>query len=331
MGRKMLSELFAIEELARLPGYQRWRHLISIEKRDVIFHQKQEYPLYGLVLGSKDRSLPTFGLFAGVHGLEKVGTQVVVAYLQSIFMQLRWDQDLQRRLENCRLVAMPLINPVGMVSFTRSNGNGVDLMRNAPITAEGKTIWPFSGQRWTNRMMWYRGEEGTEMEREAQVLQQFVEEEVMPADFAQIIDIHSGFGLRDRLWYPFATSRRPFPRAAEALAMKQLFDTSYKYHPYIIEPQANHYIVHGDLWDYYFFRHEEKYQRSKCFLPWTLELGSWAWVKKNPSQLLSSQGPFNPMKEYRYNQVMRKHLLLLDFLFRATHNFRSALTWAKAA
>ena len=39
---------------------------------------------------------------------------------------------------------MPLVNPVGMYKGYRSNGNGVDLMRNSPIESKEK-VYPFVG------------------------------------------------------------------------------------------------------------------------------------------------------------------------------------------
>ncbi len=53
------------------------------------------------------------------------------------------------------------------------------------------------------------------------------------------------------------------------------------------------------------------------FLPLTLEMGSWLWVKKNPRQLLSRHGMFNPLIEHRQERVLRQHQLLLDFLSHA--------------
>ncbi|CAH2929990.1 MAG: FIG011155: Zinc carboxypeptidase-related protein [uncultured Paraburkholderia sp.] len=48
----------------------------------------------------------------------------------------------------------------------------------------------------------------------------------------------------------------------------------------------------------------------------TLELGSWLWIKKNPRQLFSRQGFFNPVKAHRTARVLRRHANLLDFLAR---------------
>ncbi len=56
---------------------------------------------------------------------------------------------------------------------------------------------------------------------------------------------------------------------------------------------------------------------THTFLPLTLEMGSWLWIKKNPRQLFSRNGIFNPLINHRQQRVLRRHLSLLDFLARA--------------
>jgi len=65
------------------------------------------------------------------------------------------------------------------------------------------------------------------------------------------------------------------------------------------------------------------------FMPLTLEMGSWLWVKKNPRQLLSRQGIFNPLIEHRLQRVLRRHLSWLDFLGRAASGYRRWLPTAE--
>lgn len=49
-------------------------------------------------------------------------------------------------------------------------------------------------------------------------------------------------------------------------------------------------------------------------------MGSWLWVKKNPRQLFSRAGIFNPLIEHRQQRVLRRHVVLLDFIARAAHS-----------
>ena len=56
-------------------------------------------------------------------------------------------------------------------------------------------------------------------------------------------------------------------------------------------------------------------------------MGSWLWIKKNPRQLFSRMGIFNPLIGHRQQRVLRRHLTLLDFLARAAG---SHTQWAPA-
>jgi hypothetical protein len=266
-------------------------------------------------LGNPDINVPAVGYFGGVHGLERIGSEVVIAHLQSLVMRLQWDSTLHKQLESVRLVFMPIVNPGGMAMGTRANPRGVDLMRNAPITALEAVPYLLGGQRLSARLPWYRGREADPMEIENQAVCEVVESELLSRKFSMAMDCHSGFGTSDRLWFPYAHTRAPIAHLAEMQALKKIFVQSHSHHRYIFEPQSLQYLAHGDLWDHL-------YQRSCArgtgvFLPLTLEMGSWLWVKKNPRQLFSRHGIFNPLIEHRQQRVLRQHQSLLDFLSRA--------------
>ena len=152
------------------------------------------------------------------------------------------------------------------------------------------------------------------METESQALVDVVNRLVTPHTRAITIDCHSGFGWFDRLWFPYAYSNRPFKLLPEVTALKNIFDTSYPHHHlYQIEPQSNAYQTHGDIWDYLSVSNEKK-----DFIPLTLEMGSWLWLKKNPRQIFDIFGVYHPIQEHRIKRVLRQHIPLLDFLIRAT-------------
>lgn len=286
-----------------------------------------DYPIHGLVLGPDDKSLPTLGIMGGVHGLERVGTHLVLAYFDSLFEQLLWDKDLQDKLRQTRIVSIPLVNPAGMHIGKRANANGVDLMRNAPVEASMKPAFLLGGHRFSKSLPWYRGPEGQAMEVEAQALCDFVRSEIFPARNSLVLDMHSGFGSDDRLWYPYARTTAPFPRLRQVEKLSNLLNLSFPNHVYKVEPQSLSYTTHGDLWDYLFDEHYKQHgPDGPVFIPWTLEMGSWIWVRKNPLQLFSALGPFNPIKAHRHKRTMRRHLPLVDFFFRAVKNYEA---WAK--
>jgi hypothetical protein len=316
--QKPLQELQRIESLAAKCRGTRFR----VETLDWIAHHDLRFPIHGFVAGPEDRAKPAFALIGGVHGLENVGTHIILAYLESIFEQLEWDLNLQELFEHVRLVSVPLVNPVGMYLRRRSNGNNVDLNRNSPVDAD-QPHWLAGGHRISGSLPWYRGKKGAEMEKEAQVLLGFLERELFPAEFALAMDCHSGFGIEDQLWYPFARTKKPFPKLGQMMALRQLWERSSPYHFYRIEPQSRNYTTHGDLFDYLYDRHQQTRGTQTHFLPLTLEMGSWQWVRKNPRQIFSALGPYNPIKPHRYRRIMRRHLPLMNFLLRAAYNYKN--------
>jgi hypothetical protein len=277
------------------------------------------YPVQVITLGNPDPCVAAVGYFGGVHGLERIGAEVVIAYLHSLVMRLQWDRTLHKQLESVRLVFMPIVNPGGMHLGTRANPRGIDLMRNSPVAAREPVPFMLGGQRWSARLPWFRGSEHGAMEAENQAVCAVVQEELLTRKFSLALDCHSGFGAFDRLWFPYAHTREPIAHLAEIHALRDIFSQSHKQHRYIVEPQSRQYLAHGDLWDHL-------YQLASAagqgiFLPLTLEMGSWLWVKKNPRQLFSRLGIFNPLIDHRQQRVLRRHQPLLDFLSRAACSY----------
>lgn len=311
-----LNEIEALEELASFQS-----DLIQVQDIAHIDTNGTNLPIKSFIIGSKDPTTPSFGLFGGVHGLERIGSQVAIAFLRSLFEQLKWDRELVENFSQYRLISIPVINPGGIALRMRSNPNHVDLMRNSPVEASKGTIPFLSGHRFSKALPWHRGTKGV-LEPENEAVINFVKKQMFPSKRCVSLDLHSGFGMKDRLWWPYAKSHEPFPFLSQTLKLKELLDTSYPHHIYKMEPQAESYLTHGDLWDHLLDIHEETTQNS-VYIPLTLEMGSWNWVRKNPMQFFSKEGLFSPVKSHRQARVMRRHLLLLDFLFRAVRNHHS--------
>ncbi len=282
-----------------------------------------DFPIHSISIGSEDPEAPTLLVVGGVHGLERIGTQVINSVLSSTARSLSWDDHFVEQSKNHRTVFVPLLNPVGMYRMSRSNANNVDLMRNAPVESDEPKQPFYGGHRISARLPFYRGP-GGEMEQENQVLWKLVQKQVLPAKVSIALDIHSGFGTRDRIWFPYARTRKPFPHLPEMHALKDLFDHTYEHHVYTIEPQAQQYTTHGDVWDY-FYDEQRKSGSKNIFLPITLEMGSWLWIRKNPLQALNPLGIFNPITPHRVRRMLRRHKALVDFLRRAVSSPRG---WA---
>lgn len=278
------------------------------------------FPIHAVTLGNPSPTVPAVGFIAGVHGPERIGTEVVLALLHSLVMRLRWDRMLHQQLASLRLLFVPIVNPGGMWRGTRANPNGVDLMRNAPLESTASVPFLIGGHRLGNTLPWYRGPRDGPMEAESQALCQIVEEELLVREFSMVVDCHSGFGLQDRIWFPNAHTPLPMAHLAEIHALKEIFDEACTHHRYVIEPQSRQYLAHGDLWDYLYLRAST--QPRRILLPLTLEMGSWLWVKKNPRQLFARHGIFNPLIEHRQQRVLRRHLPWLEVVSRAAASYR---------
>ncbi len=188
-------------------------------------------------------------------------------------------------------------------------------MRNAPVDAAHRVPFLIGGQRLSAGLPWYRGPAGAPMQAEAQALCALVEQELLGRRFSLAVDCHSGFGVQDRIWFPFAHTARPIEHLPEMHALCAILDQTLAHHRYVFEPQSRQYLAHGDLWDHLYRR--ACADPGRVFLPLTLEMGSWLWIKKNPRQLFSRHGIFNPLIGHRQQRVLRRHLGWLDFVTRA--------------
>ncbi|WP_192022215.1 M14 family zinc carboxypeptidase [Shewanella sp. WPAGA9] len=310
MGKFSFEHSFEIDTLQRLIAKHQglFRHQSLFDTH----YRGKPLSITAIELGHQESPCPTVLFVGGIHGVERIGAQVVLSFLDSLLNRLAWDKHLQILLKQVRLAFVPVANPVGFLQGSRSNGNHVDLMRNAPIDAEEKVTFLVGGHRISSKLPWYRGQNG--MEAETQVLVDYVRELQGASTSVIALDAHSGFGLADHIWFPYAHTRKPFEGMGYIYHLKQLFDRGYPHHGhYKVAPQSHYYQTHGDIWDYLAKTHPTKVP----FVPLTLEMGSWAWVKKNPRQIFNFSGYFNPQKPHRHHRILRRHVVLMQFLIEA--------------
>ncbi len=290
--------------------------------QDTIESEGETYPIYSFHLGASGANIPTLVFVGGIHGLEVIGVEVLLSYLETLCQLMEWDTTIHRQLENLKIIFYPCANPGGMALKQRANPFGVDLMRNAPVDSDfiSRFFLP-GGHRISPKLAWYRGKKGEAMEKENLCLLKFLKKEVWETPFSLIIDFHSGFGMKDQIWFPFANNPHPFPKVPEILNLKKMLDKTHPYNVYSFEPQAKQYMTHGDFWDYFYLTHQEE-RPNHTMIPLCLELGSWIWIKKNPSQIFNSLGFFNPIVPHRQKRTLRRHIYLLDFFTRATFSYQ---------
>ena len=298
-------------------NYKSYGSHSDVQNHGTVTNNENEYPLVSLHYGNPTG--PTLIIFGGVHGLERIGAQLSLSLLNSFQQRLEWDQLLHEMLKKIQVVFIPLVNPVGYFETTRCNANGVDLMRNAPLEAKEKVPFFLGGQLYSNKLPWYRG---LSVQKETQFVFDVVQAVLQKSNCVISLDVHSGFGFKDQLWFPHANSRVPFANLNEMFMFFELFEKSNPHHIYKIEPQSKVYLTHGDLWDYCYLNFK---RTDQVYIPLTLEMGSWIWVKKNPLQLFSKAGLFNPIKQHRLNRTYRRHRPLFDFIL---HSLYSNQTWA---
>src|SRR5574343_137031 len=140
---------------------------------------ERAWPFYAVQVGKAGADKPALLLTAGVHGLERIGSQVLLAYLETLCARLSWDANLLDLLGRVQLYLIPIVNPAGMSRGTRCNGNRVDLMRNAPLECVERPLPLIGGHRLAKWLPWHRGEEGL-LEPEVLLLEQFVQTELLP-------------------------------------------------------------------------------------------------------------------------------------------------------
>ncbi|MFP5520599.1 MAG: DUF2817 domain-containing protein [Bdellovibrionia bacterium] len=313
----MLSDLNKLAKLVNRD--QTLASLVTHEIGGSVIYKNQDYPLHRFIIGSKTQTdRPTLFITGGVHGIERIGAQLAWSLLKTTIDRLLWDDSLKSLFSKVNLVVMPLVNPVGYNHFMRSNGNGVDLMRNSPVHSLEEKIPLLSGHRLSPLLPWYQGAQ-EELEAENKILLETFTKYAQNSPRVIAIDFHSGFGLRDRLWFPYSYTSRPFENIAEMHSLYHLFEQTHPYHIYQFEPQSDGYLLNGDMWDHLYLEYQKKNPEG-VFIPLTLEMGSWNWVKKNPLQLFSKTGIFNPIKEHRLKRVYRRHHLLFDFMLRALYS-----------
>lgn len=275
----------------------------------------ERWPIYLLEIGRASAfKKHAVTLVSGVHGLETIGIRIHLDIIKSVLNPKSKFYSADLAAGKLGIYSIPILNPAGVARLTRSNAQGIDLNRNSGIRAE-KPLPFFGGHGISAALPYYRGKT---KQRESRALFRFLAEHVWrrKKKIHTALDIHSGYGAENFIWWPYAFSDRAvfqesaFTRVAAELRQNHL--------AYRIEPMAASYQMHGDLWDYALLEFE-KYQQTlkkkwSLFLPFTFEIGTWHEIKKSPRRLFNREKIFNPPPESRKAYLKEHRRLLWDFI-----------------
>lgn len=282
------------------------------------------FPIHCLEIGtSKAIAKHPVGIVAGVHGLETVGIRIVLDFLEYIIHKKSPGYLTEIEKGKVGLIVIPVLNPGGVAQKTRSNPAGVDLMRNSGIDAEMAPPF-FGGQSWTNKLPYYRGKS---LEPESRTLFRYLSQYFfhLKSSVLPVLDVHSGFGTIDHVWWPYAKTKTPCLDTPVYEKIADFFANGRRHTRFKFGPQSETYTTHGDLWDrfYDYFLDKAKVENLKSkFLPLTLEVGTWSDIKENPSKLFRKRGIFNPARENKFETITTYRDFLRDFVLLAQSNVK---------
>ncbi|MBN1114608.1 MAG: alpha/beta fold hydrolase [Oligoflexia bacterium] len=309
-----LKEAPETERLRELE--EKFPHKFLLEPLDFIYHKNYKTPVHAFFISHKpQKELPTVALFACFHGVEWIGSSVLINFINHFLNAMEWDEGLRELVRHINLCGIPIVNPVGRIENTRTNGNNIDLMRNSPVSS-GNSSFMLGGQEISPMLPWYMGES---LQPENKVTIDFLDKYVFPSDFKITMDIHSGFVNRSRIWIPYASGKKLPPKEEELFnKTKNHLDKIYRYHLYEYEKQTDVYRTHGDFWDYNLDRHAQG--GRGIYLPFTLEISSLQWSLRSFLIHWKFENLFNPLKENERNSEYIKHLHLMYFLLNLARN-----------
>ena len=304
-----------ILEVARLQ-----EDLVQIEQYG--FSRKADngfrFPIYALRIGKPSalKKRPV-GIVAGVHGLETIGVRILLDFLHHCLANPEFFPELHNG--KVGIHAIPMVNPGGIALRRRSNPAGVDLMRNSGVEAV-RSMPFFGGHRLSKHLPYYRG---NTLEPESRALYRFIFQSFFATKgrLMPVVDVHSGFGSVDHVWWPYASTKEPCRDTPLFESMGRFLKIQAGHSKLNFGPQSESYTTHGDLWDLY-YDHYWKYHESDKnwkgrFLPLTLEVGTWSDLRESPTRMLNRKNIFNPDAERKQQTIQRYRKFLRD-LFRVS-------------
>lgn len=291
-----------------------------------IDYRKHRFPLTSFRFGENSSQASKIIFVSGLNGQDKLAIHLVLAYLKNIIRISSRDNSFAKRFKQFQLIFYPLANPTGMFTQRKTNENGVDLTRNAPIDAGRLALPLFSGQRISSRLPWYRGSKRSSMEVETSTLCQFISEESESSELTLVLDVRSSLGSSDNILFPYSCNSNVIPDAHHILALKKILDCYIPSNQFQFEPAHKRSIIHGDLWDFLYSRHHSQSNKG-LFIPLRLEIGNIPWLRRSPKQALQLVGIASPVEQAALKAIQQPYTHLFDFLLQAVSSEQHR--WAK--
>ena len=79
----------------------------EIREESTISYKNSQFAIQSITLGNRDPKAPCLILVAGIHGVEVIGIDVLVPFLNRLASMLRWDRAIHQQLEHLKLVILP--------------------------------------------------------------------------------------------------------------------------------------------------------------------------------------------------------------------------------
>ena len=87
-----------------------WGQFGKVQNLVRVQDSNNNYDLYSFSIGCNNPEAPSLILTSGVHGLERIGTQVNLSFMQHLVARLPWDECLHDQLKKMRITFFPLVN-----------------------------------------------------------------------------------------------------------------------------------------------------------------------------------------------------------------------------
>ena len=103
------------------------RSKFTVQTESSIFLDKQTLPIYSIEVCPFKPGLPTVIFSGGVHGIERIGSQVLLSYMDMLSSRSPWDSLVQHQLDQLNIIFIPIVKLKIVQSFHETDSHADDL------------------------------------------------------------------------------------------------------------------------------------------------------------------------------------------------------------